>query len=278
MSDKVFDLHNDFPTRICSSGDREAVYAAYRTQARRVTSVFFTTYMLNPLSYIAEYTGRYPVTEGRVYAVEDLGFIRSEDDADALAAFPILYGGITWNGENRLSGGAGSDKGLTALGKTVVKALARHKIAVDTAHLSEPGFYDAVESAGVVINSHTCLKSICGHPRNLSDGQIELILSRGGIVGLTLVAQFMGKPEAQGERSDYVRQIDTYAQKFGVRGLCIGTDFNGTDPVAGLAEYNDFVNLTGDLKKIGFKQADIDRIYYKNAEAFFMRREPLPNA
>ncbi|MCL2797345.1 MAG: dipeptidase [Firmicutes bacterium] len=119
------------------------------------------------------------------------------------------------------------------------------------------------------LNSHTCLKSIHSHPRNLTDAQIKLLLSCGGVVGITAVAQFMGKPEKQGARADYLRQIDSFAQKFGISGLCIGSDFNGTDPVEGLSSYADFEFLAQDLFKLGYSANDVERIFHGNAERFF---------
>ena len=268
---KIFDLHNDLPTLGLTMGtserEREKLYRSY--VPHRVVSVFWTSLLKeNALPFIKTHIEKHRL-ENRLYAVEDLDFIRDETILSAVASLPLLYAGLTWNGENYMGGGAGCETGLTEFGKAVVKELCKNSIIPDSAHLSTKSFYDMSENCNILINSHTCLKSIFDHPRNLSDEQIQLILARGGIVGLTLVAQFMGRPEKQGERKDYVRQVDTFAQKFGIGGLCIGTDFNGTDPILGLGSYGEFEDLKADLSKLGYTQDNIERIFYHNADGFF---------
>jgi len=299
---KVFDLHNDLPTLPLYGGvsarECEGIFRSYAPH--RVVRAFWATELPDPAGFIEEYIGRdqlsgVPYPFSSLYAVEDLRFAPDGDVLERILKLPLLYAGLTWNYENALAGGAQSDAGLSGLGKTVVKQLAAHSVAIDTAHLNEKSFYDVLdflEAIGPtgqsrerpptpnpdsqpptpnprILNSHTCLKSLCGHPRNLSDAQIKRLLSQGGAIGVTAVAQFMGKPEKQGARADYLRQIDAFAQRFGINGLCIGTDFNGTDPLDGLSSYGDFEFLAQDLFKLGYSAGNVERIFSKNAEAFF---------
>ncbi|MCL2062155.1 MAG: membrane dipeptidase [Firmicutes bacterium] len=266
---KVFDLHNDLPTRGFSEEEVAAAYAAQTPH--RIVSAFYTTQMRAPLAFINGYIKKYPVSQSRLYAVEDMGFVKGVSCIDAVCALPVLYAGICWNGENALGGGAGSSAGLSPLGEIALQKLTSAGITADTAHLNEKTFYQVCDRVAVPINSHTCLHSVCAHPRNLTNAQIRLILSRGGIIGLTLVAQFMGKPEAAATRADYVRQIDTFIQAFGINGLCIGTDFNGTDPVKGLSTYTEFALLADDLQGLGYTQQDINKIFFVHADNFFSK-------
>jgi membrane dipeptidase len=270
---EVFDLHNDLPTRgLTIKTDDDFLSRRYGEYSlHKVISVFWTTKLGEPLDYIQKYIKKYPQFESRLYAVEDLCFVKNARDVFELSRLPIIYAGLTWNGENALAGGTGSDSGLTGFGKETVKILETGNILIDTAHLNEKSFFDVLDAAKNVFCSHACLRSVFPHERNLTDVQIKSLIERGGIIGLTAVAQFMGKPQGMGERADYLRQIDGFVQKFGIKSCAVGTDLNGTDPVAGLSGYFEFELLKLDLTALGYKTADIDGIFYFNAENFFKK-------
>jgi membrane dipeptidase len=202
------------------------------------------------------------------FAVEDLCFA-NESNADALAALPLAYCTPAWGGDNAIAGGHLGTGGITPLGKTVLKKLCRAGIAIDTAHLNPKSFYECCDNYEFVLNSHTCLKSICNHSRNLDNAQIRALIGRGGVVGITCVNQFMRGEGNAADIADFVEQLDSYAQSFGVGSLAVGTDFMGTDPVKGLESYGKFDDLAVLLAKIGFSQGDTEKIFYTNARDYF---------
>jgi len=283
---KVFDLHNDLPTLSHSIEEvyhkREYTFfasnraflstlqSAYQTFTNHsVVSVFWTTRLEKPLSYINRYLKKFPLQTNRLYAIEDLGFVETAEDLAEICALPLCYASLTWNQENSLAGGSYADTTLTSWGESVMDALNTSGIPIDTAHLNEKSFYAVLDKAEKILNSHTCMQSIHNHARNLSDTQIKHILSKGGIIGLTPVADFMGVENTKGTCSHFAIQIDTFVQKFSIEGLCIGTDFNGAEPLVDLNNYKEFENLYEALVKRGFKHSDIQRIFYTNAEKFF---------
>ena len=96
------------------------------------------------------------------------------------------------------------DRGLTNLGMKLVKKLVDKKIAIDLSHANEQTFYDVIDlcnklkSKGkepIVFASHSNVKSICNHPRNLSDNQIIKIKELDGIIGIVAVKPFCIKEE-----------------------------------------------------------------------------------
>ena len=97
------------------------------------------------------------------------------------------YLGLLHNGHNDLGdsaqpfrGEAASEHGgLSGLGKQVVKRLNELGIMVDISHAGEQIALDALAlSAAPVIASHSAVKSIYDHPRNLSDAELEAIKNR----------------------------------------------------------------------------------------------------
>lgn len=98
-------------------------------------------------------------------------------------------------------GGAKGNKnqGLTNLGIELVEKLVDKKIAIDLSHSNERTFYDVIELCNelknkgkdpIVFASHSNVKAICNHPRNLTDNQIIKIKELDGIIGIVSVKPF----------------------------------------------------------------------------------------
>lgn len=201
------------------------------------------------------------------FAIEDLHFL-TDSTLYLLEEIPLSYIGLTWNYDNPLAGGALGEDGLKPLGKNVVRLAETLGIVTDTAHLNRRSFYDVIETAkGRVMNSHCCFDAVRNHPRNLTDDQIALLQERGGIVGLTLERSFLDERNA--DLNAVVRHIDHFVQKFGCDTLCIGSDFNGSSPPKGLMGYDGFSALKSRLLARGYKNRDVDKIFFKNAMNFF---------
>ncbi len=92
-------------------------------------------------------------------------------------------------------GGAKGEEtqGLTELGVELVKKLVDKKIAIDLSHANEKTFFDIVELCSalkaygknpIVFASHSNVKAICNHARNLTDKQIMKIKELDGVIGV----------------------------------------------------------------------------------------------
>ena len=69
--------------------------------------------------------------------------------------------------------------------------------------------------------------------------------------------------------ADYIANIIYYYERYGSDGLCVGTDFCGTDFLPkGLEGYSDFLSLKEELVKRGVSLLDADKILYKNLSDF----------
>ena len=248
---RIFDLHNDALTAGGSATDDDVIYAVWTT-------------CLNKQKVFDILDG----APDRMIAIEDCG-IFADDISSLISRRKIMYAGLTWNHENDLAGGTYSSERLKLLGKDAVRILNTNNIVVDTAHLNEASFYDVIEIADNVICSHTCFNYINDHPRNLTCDQISAIISKGGIIGLCLVSDFLGGNTID----DVIRHIDWFLSHFGDKNLSIGTDFYGTsDLPKDLGCYKDFDKLTLAMIKRGYSDATIHRILYENAAAYFSER------
>lgn len=130
----------------------------------------------------------------------------------------------TWNFKNRLACGAMEtvDTGLSRLGKQVVSEMDRLGIILDVSHMSEKSFYDAVRLfKKPICASHSCLKSVKDHPRNLTDEQFLIIKNSGGVVGINLYPPFLG--------GSITAQIDRFLSLGGEDSIGLGCDFDGVD-------------------------------------------------
>lgn len=259
----IFDLHNDLPTANITKKDKLNYYK--QNNDTTIINAFWTTSLLNPLDYINSYIDNFGC---KLYSIEDGHFITS-DNISRIIALPIVYIGLVWNKDNKLCGGAYGDKNMSKYGKFIAKQLAMSHITLDTAHMSRQSINDLVDIDCKIINSHTCLDSIYKHPRNITNFQIEKIIERGGLVGLTMCGAFMSDNISAVTSMNYIEQIDVFAQKYGVQNLSISTDYFGTDIVSGLETY-DKVNLVRyELIKLGYSNTDIDNIFFNNANKFF---------
>ena len=223
-----------------------------------VTAIFREKRSFNEALSLVKYSN--------LIAFEDIGY--SDLDYEKLILQKPLYVGLTWNGENPLGYGCDYSFGLKRKGIEIIKKLNKHGVAIDTAHISKRGFIDIIDNAEKVVNSHTCFNSVFKHKRNLDDWQIKLLQERGGMIGICCCGYFMTNRKTC-KITDYINNIMYYYEKYGANGICVGTDFNGTDFLPdGLENYGKFSDLKTMLINKGVAKEDADKILFKNLKNF----------
>jgi membrane dipeptidase len=85
--------------------------------------------------------------------------------------------------------GSSRTAGLTDFGKAYVERLNELRVGVDLAHISRPGFFDAVEAhdkTQPLFVTHTGLAGVYEHWRNITDEQLRAVADTGGTVGVVV--------------------------------------------------------------------------------------------
>jgi membrane dipeptidase len=92
-------------------------------------------------------------------------------------------------------------KGLTDLGKELVREANRLGMVVDGSHSSDASVKDMIEiSTTPVILTHTGLKSVYDHPRNISDEFLKEIAAQGGVIQINAYSGYLEQLEDSPER------------------------------------------------------------------------------
>ncbi len=145
---------------------------------------------------------------------------------------------LTGNGRNRLADGVGQRRTrgrLTNFGVQVVKEADRLGILLDSAQLSDSGFFDLAEvTDNPVIDSHSCAAAVCPHPRNISDDRIRQIAQKGGVVGLSFLSALVGSPAGtcaepapkDPSTQDLLRHLDHIIEIAGIEHVAFGPDYS----------------------------------------------------
>lgn len=75
------------------------------------------------------------------------------------------------------------DKGVSELGREVIKEMNKWGIMIDVSHPSKQSMKDMIElSKAPLIASHSSARTLCDHSRNLDDEQLGWLKENGGVV------------------------------------------------------------------------------------------------
>lgn len=152
-------------------------------------------------------------------------------------------------------------KGLTPFGKKVVREMNRQGIMVDVSHTSEQTFWDCIKvSKAPIICSHSGCMANFRHDRNITDEQIKALAKKGGVLQVYAVWNFQGKDKYKTSIKEMVADIDHAVKVGGVDHVGIGADFDGGGGYTGIMAENDMINITMELMKKGYSDADIAKI------------------
>lgn len=179
----------------------------------------------------------------------------------------VVYMTLCHNGDNDIcdsARGNGEHNGVSALGREVIKEMNRTGMMVDLSHASEKSFYDALElSETPIVCSHSSCKSLCDHPRNLTDEQMKALAHRGGVMQVCLYSGFLRK-EAPATILDAINHLNHMVSVMGIDHVGIGTDFDGDGGICGCASASELINFTRRLLLERYSESDIRKIWGGN--------------
>lgn len=180
---------------------------------------------------------------------------------------------LTWNYANEIADGICESRGggLTEFGRKAVAAMEALGIVVDVSHLSVQGFWDVAEMTKYpFVASHSCVKALCDHPRNLDDDQIQLLIQREGGIGINFYPEFLSDTSKKCDIETILAHMEYILERGGERVLGLGSDFDGVSclPVGidGAESVGDIVSAMQSRK---WPQTLIDRICFGNFYRIF---------
>ena len=98
--------------------------------------------------------------------------------------------------------------GISELGSQVVGEMNRLGIMVDVSHGSDSVFYDAIKlSKAPIIATHSNARAITNHKRNMTDEMLKLMAKNGGVVQLTMLADYLREAPPNIQRDSAISSI-----------------------------------------------------------------------
>ena len=178
---------------------------------------------------------------------------------------------------------------------------------IDVSQLSDAAFDQVLAlSRAPVIASHSDVRGLVDNGRNLSDGQLDALKAKGGVIAINafsaylrarstktlaavaeLQAEYGLKPggpalaadkqaeydqrfhdivgkEPRASVADLVNAVDYAVKRIGVDHVALSSDFNHGGGVDGWADVGEIANVTAELKRRGYRDADIDKLWSGN--------------
>jgi membrane dipeptidase len=238
-------FQNDLP-KMREGGLDAAFFIVYQGQGERTPEGYAAAnrIAMGKFEGIRRMTSElYPDQIGLAYTADDVERLHAEGKLVALIGVENAFGlgtdlstwqryydlgaryvSLTHNGHNDFGDAAvevarlGDDGpewgGLSPLGLEAIEVLNRLGIMVDISHAGRETMLQKVAaSRAPVIASHSSIRAVADHPRNLDDEQLRALAARGGVAQTTALGAFVKvQPE---ERAEAVAAL---RQRFGIEG------------------------------------------------------------
>lgn len=211
----------------------------------------------------------------------------------------VVYMTLCHNGDNDICDSARGNHehgGVSTFGAEVIKEMNRVGMMVDLSHANEDSFYDALAiSRTPIVCSHSSCRSLCDHPRNLTDDQLRALAKAGGVAQITLYHGFLVKvsvdynpnnvirnfsasslatpsvPSVSASNEvteatilDAIEHLNHAVNIMGIEHVGIGTDFDGDGGIRGCASASELINFTRRLLRERYTEEQISLIWGGN--------------
>ena len=179
----------------------------------------------------------------------------------------VVYITLCHNGDNDIcdsARGCNTHNGVSQFGEKVIQEMNRCGLMVDLSHAGEKSFYDALQiSSTPIVCSHSNCRSLCDHPRNLTDDQLRALAQAGGVAHTTLYQGFLRK-EGEATIIDAINHLEHAIDVMGIDHVGLGTDFDGDGGVRGYADASEAIQFTLQLLRRHYSERDIKKIWGGN--------------
>ena len=227
-----------------------------------------------------------------------IGYILSLEGADSIVSMNHLHLmyqeglraiGPAHYGPGTYAFGTNSNGGIGREGKELLNEMALLQIILDTTHLCDQSFWEAMEIFdGPLWASHSNVREIVPNERQFNNDQIKVLIEKDAIIGMAFDAWMMipdwkrgiSDPRAIGLNLEkIINHIDHICQLAGnADHVMIGSDLDGgfgkEQCPFDLETISDLQKLNSILSKRGYNESDIEKIFSKNGIRFLMKNLP----
>ena len=164
---------------------------------------------------------RHAASEGKIAALMGLegGYAIDErlENVKRYYDLGVRYMSPAWSVSTSWAGSSGDDvgatRGLNEFGKNVVREMNRLGMMVDVSHVSDPTFWDIVQtSTAPVVATHSACRAIADVPRNLTDDMIRALAKTGGVVNVIFYPEHL-EPGWSQKKKQVDAEIATMVQE-----------------------------------------------------------------
>ncbi len=178
--------------------------------------------------------------------------------------------GLTWNEENQFATGQaqGNGRGLTAEGRNLVARMEELGIIVDVSHLNDTSFWNLMDIVTKpVIASHSNVRELANHPRNLTKEMVEAIHSTGGTIGINFYKGFLETDPEKADINSIIRMFEAVINIADTKTAHIGADLDGCTLPPDLKDITDVPKVLDKVKEeLSLTNQDMERIRTGNVK------------
>ena len=154
--------------------------------------------------------------------------------------------------------------GLTEAGFRLVEECNRLGVLLDVSHLNPAGFWDLARATErPFVATHSSVKAISPHVRNLDDEQIRMIAEKDGTIGINFANPFL-RPDMERDEDTPLALVVSHFEHIidlvGDRHVSFGSDFDGTGVPRVLKDAAQLPVLLREFKRRGWSDDRLERV------------------
>jgi membrane dipeptidase len=177
--------------------------------------------------------------------------------------------GVTWSRPTIFGSGVmfqdpQPQAGLTDAGRALVAECNRLGILLDVSHLNPAGFWDlAGATQRPFVATHSSVKAISPHVRNLDDDQIRMVAEKDGTIGINFANAFL-RPDTSRDDDTPLELVTSHFEHIidlvSDRHVSFGSDYDGTAVPRDLKDASYLPVLLREFKRRGWSDDRIERV------------------
>ena len=221
---------------------------------------------------------------GIIASFEGCDPITDPDDVNAWYELGVRAAGLTHYGAGQYAFGTGTNGPLRPRARELLRRFEELGIALDVTHLCDESMAEALDLfSGPVLASHHNCRALVPGDRQLSDVQIEQLITRNAVIGTAFDAWMLYPDWVRGETDRSVVHLATAADHIdhvcqiagSAKHVALGTDLDGgfgyNQTPVGLDRYADLQVFADILRSRGYSEYDINLVFHGNWLRFFTR-------